>query len=296
LSKGVPIYTLVANHIPVNAKVIGANEYEGHFVFDLLYNNPTKVEPKVHSTDMHGINQVNFAILDFFGYQFAPRFTQIGSELTKLYGFQPIGKYDKCILRPSHKVNKKLIIEEWDNIQRIIASLALKTTTQSTIIRKLSSYKRNNRTQQALWEYDNLVRTYYLLDYIHSKTIRKNVQKALNRGEAYHRLRRIIAYGNEGKFRVHSHAEQHIWSDCGRLIANAILFYNLHLLSGLLEIHKSQNNTKQLELLKRISPVAWAHINIYGIYQFLETIPQLDLEKMVKHIDFEALFKKPKII
>ena len=296
LSKGVPIYTLVANHIPVNAKVIGANEYEGHFVFDLLYNNPTKVRSKVHSTDMHGINQVNFAILDFFDYQFAPRFTQIGSELTKLYGFQPTGKYDKYILRPSHKTNKKLIIEEWDNIQRIIASLALKTTTQSTIIRKLSSYKRNNRTQQALWEYDNLVRTYYLLDYIHSKTIRKNVQKALNRGESYHRLRRMIAYGNDGKFRVHSHAEQHIWSDCGRLIANAILFYNLHLLSGLLEIHKSKNNTGQLELLKRISPVAWTHINIYGIYQFLEVIPQLDLGKMIRQIDFGPLFKNPKII
>jgi len=159
----------------------------------------------------------------------------------------------------------------------------------------LSSYKRNNRTQEALWEYDNLVRTYYLLNYVHSKTIRKNVQKALNRGESYHRLRRIIAYDNEGKFRVHSQAEQHIWSDCSRLIANAILFYNLHLLSGLLEIHQSKNNIKELELLKRISPVAWAHINLYGSYQFLQVIPQLDLEKMIKQIDFESLLKKSDI-
>jgi len=294
LSKGVPIYTLVANHIPVNAKVIGAHEYEGHFVFDLLYNNPTKVKPKIHSTDMHGINQVNFAILDFFDYQFAPRFTQIGSELTKLYGFQPIEKYSNNILRPSHKVNKKLIIEEWDNIQRIIASLAVKTTTQSTIISKLASYKRNNRTQQALLEYDNLIRTYYMLNYIHSKTIRKNVQKALNRGEGYHRLRRKIAYDNEGKFRVHSQVEQHIWSDSSRLIANTILFYNLYLLSSLLKISQSQNNTKQLELLKRISPVAWTHINIYGTYHFLEATPQIDLNSMIEAIDFDALFKKVK--
>jgi TnpA family transposase len=291
LSKGVSIYTLVANHIPVNAKVIGAHEYEGHFVFDLLYNNPTKVKPQIHSTDMHGINQVNFAILDFFGYQFAPRFTKINSELAKLYGFQFIKKYSDFILCPSHKINKKLIIEEWDNIERIIASLAMKTTTQSTIIRKLSSYKRNNRTQQALWEYDNLIKTYYLLNYIHSKAIRKNVQKALNRGEGYHRLGKKIAYDNEGKFRVHSQAEQHIWSDFSRLITNTILFYNLHLLSGLLENGQSQNNTKQLNLLKKVSPVAWGHINIYGTYHFLEETPQIDLSGMIKGIDFDDLFK-----
>jgi TnpA family transposase len=294
LSKGIPIYTLVANHIPVNAKVIGANEYEGHFVFDLLYNNPTKVKPQIHSTDMHGINQVNFAILDFFGYQFAPRFTQISSELDKLNGFQSMRKYNKYMLRPSHKINKKLIIEEWDNIQRIIASLALKTTTQSTIIRKLSSYKRNNRTQQALWQYDKLIKTYFLLNYVHSKALRKNVQKALNRGEGYHRLRRKVAYDNEGKFRVHSRAEQHIWSDAGRLIANAILFYNLHLLSGILESAQAQSKVKQLELLKRISPVAWRHINIYGTYQFLETVPQLDLSRMVNDINIDALFRMAK--
>jgi hypothetical protein len=33
LNKGVVSYTLVANHIPVNAKIIGANEHESHFVF-----------------------------------------------------------------------------------------------------------------------------------------------------------------------------------------------------------------------------------------------------------------------
>jgi hypothetical protein len=39
LQKGVSSYTLVANHVPINAKVIGAHEHESHYVFDLLYNN-----------------------------------------------------------------------------------------------------------------------------------------------------------------------------------------------------------------------------------------------------------------
>ena len=56
LHKGIVSYTLVANHIPVNATIIGANEHESHYVFDLLFNNSTEIQPDVHSTDTHGAN------------------------------------------------------------------------------------------------------------------------------------------------------------------------------------------------------------------------------------------------
>lgn len=59
LKKGIVAYTLVANHIPVTARIIGANEHESHFVFDVLFNNTTNIQPTIHSTDTHGSNQVN---------------------------------------------------------------------------------------------------------------------------------------------------------------------------------------------------------------------------------------------
>lgn len=67
-------YTLVANHLPINARVIGAHEHESHYVYDLLANNTTEVQPARYSTDTHGTNHVNFALLHIFGYQFAPRY------------------------------------------------------------------------------------------------------------------------------------------------------------------------------------------------------------------------------
>lgn len=39
---------MVASHIPVNARIIGANEHESHYVFDILYNNTTDIQPIVH--------------------------------------------------------------------------------------------------------------------------------------------------------------------------------------------------------------------------------------------------------
>ena len=66
LKKGIVSYTLVANHVPINAKIIGANDHESHYVFDILFNNTTSIQPEVHSTDTHGTNEVNFALLHPF--------------------------------------------------------------------------------------------------------------------------------------------------------------------------------------------------------------------------------------
>ena len=78
------------------------------------------------------------------------------------------------------------------NIQHILASLALKVTRQSVIIAKLSSYPRKNRTKKALWELDNLRRSLHLLNYVDSPQFQRNIQRALNRGESYHKLVRAV--------------------------------------------------------------------------------------------------------
>ena len=176
LKKGIVSYTLVANHVPINAEIIGANDHESHYVFDILFNNSTDIQPEIHSTDTHGTNEVNFAILNMFGYQFAPRYRDIYDKVGEaLYGFKHPSQYDQdMVLRPVRKLNPDLVVEEWDNIQRIMVSLALKTTTQSTIVRKLSAFARKNKTRRALWEYDNIIRSLYLLDYIDSPPLRSN--------------------------------------------------------------------------------------------------------------------------
>jgi len=42
LKKGIVSYTLVASHIPVNARIIGANEHESQYVFDLCLTIPPR--------------------------------------------------------------------------------------------------------------------------------------------------------------------------------------------------------------------------------------------------------------
>ncbi|MBU0580269.1 MAG: Tn3 family transposase [Candidatus Margulisbacteria bacterium] len=285
LNKGITSYTLVANHIPVNSKIIGANEHESHYVLDLLFNNTSDINPEVHSTDSMGVNQINFILLHLFGYKFAPRYKNLNSKAKIIYSFKNINEYEDFLFKPIRKIKTQLIKEEWENIEKIIVSLALKSTTQSTIIRKLNSYKRKNKTRQALVELDNIARSIHILNYIDSIEFRRNIQKAINRVEGYHRLKRAIFYDNFGKFRVKTELGQQIWSECTRLIANIIIFYNAVILSKLIEHTENLEKIKEMEVIKRISPVAWRHINLYGQYKFYKKDNSINLDRIIEGLE-----------
>ena len=58
---------------------------------------------------------------------------------TSLIGFHHPNRYGDAILKPIRKVRENDIVREWDECRHIFVSLARKETTQSTIVRKLSS-------------------------------------------------------------------------------------------------------------------------------------------------------------
>src|SRR6266567_5422556 len=223
---------------------------------------------------------VNFALLHIFGYQFAPRYKAIQEKLrTSLYGFEHPTQYGEILLKPVRKLHTELIVEEWENLQRIFVSLALKTTTQSIIVHKLNSYARKNKTCQAFWEYDNIISSLYLLDFVDSPLLRKNVQTALNRGESYHQLRRAVSYANFGKLRFRSEEDQHLWHECSRLVTNCIIYYNMTILS---QLWAREEATQDMTHLAHISPVAWQHINFYGRYEFTKAPEPINMEEIVE--------------
>ena len=165
-----------------------------------------------------------------------------------------------------------------------MVSLALKTTTQNIIIGKLSTYARKNKTKRALWEYDNIIKSLYLLDYVDSPSLRSNVQHALNRGENYHQLHRAISFANFGKLRFRTEYEQQIWNECGRLIANCIVYYNVAILSNLLSYKEKTGSIQEIEQLKHISPIAWQHINLHGRYEFTKLTEDINIDSIIQEL------------
>ena len=53
-------------------------------------------------------------------------------------------------------------------------------------------------------------RSLHLLNYVDSPQFQRNIRRALNRGESYHKLVRAVAYANGGKLRVRTDQEQQL--------------------------------------------------------------------------------------
>ena len=118
------------------------------------------------------------------------------------------------------------------------------------------------------------------MDYIDSPPLRQNVQRTLNRGESYHKLRRAVSYANFGKLRFKTEKDQQIWQECSRLISNCVIYYNASILSRMLDYREA--HAQDSEALKRISPIAWQHINFYGRYEFNKSPEPINMDAIIQ--------------
>jgi len=252
--RGVVAFSLLANHVALQTELLGANQHESYWVFDICYNNTSDVMPATITGDMHSINKANFAILHWFGMNLAPRFTNMQAQLKHLCCACDPGEYSNFLIPPIGQIDRNLIASEKANIDRIVATLGLKEMSQSVLVRKLCTLSGHHRTRKAIFEFDKLIRSIYTLHYLRDPQLQRNVHRSQNRIEAYHQLRATLAQVSGRKELIgHTDLDVAISNECGRLVANIVIAYNSILLSGILTRYQAAGNQKVLELLKRIS-------------------------------------------
>jgi TnpA family transposase len=280
--RGVVAYSLLSNHVALQTELLGANQHESYWVFDICYNNTSDIVPTMITGDMHSINKANFAILNWFGLNLAPRFTNLQDQLKHLYCGCDKEEYSNFLISPVGQIDRELIVSEKDNIDRIVATLGLKEISQSTLVRKLCRLSGHHRTRKAIFEFDKLIRSIYTLRYLRDPQLQRNVHRSQNRIEEYHQLRSVIAQVSGRKELIgHTDLDVEISNQCGRLIGNIVIAYNSILLSGLLNRYQADNNQKALDRLKQISPVAWQHIHFLGHYVFRDKQNPIDLDAIL---------------
>ncbi|CAG9610627.1 Tn3 family transposase [Pseudoneobacillus rhizosphaerae] len=119
----------------------------------------------------------------------------------------------------------------------------------------------------ALRELGRIEKTLFVLDYISNETLRRRVQKGLNKGEAMNALARALFFGKRGELRERGLQEQLQRASALNILINAIAVWNTVYLTEATKILKEKGLLKE-ELLSHISPLSWEHINFLGEYTF----------------------------
>jgi hypothetical protein len=90
-------------------------------------------------------------------------------------------------------------------------------------------------------------------------------------------------------------AEQQIWNECSRLIANAIIYYNTLLLSRVYQQKAVAGDLEAIKILKGISPVAWRNINLIGNFDFTTGSSEVDMEALAARYQNEDFWRRSMI-
>ena len=284
--RGVVAYTLLSNYAPIQSDIIGAHDPESYYLFDVWYGNTSLINPMIITGDMHSVNKCNFAILHWFGAEFRPRFANLKHELKHIYCGKDPSHYQHFLSPPVGQIKSEVIFKEKENIDRIVASLASKEITQSTLVRKLCLLSDKNTTRQAVEEYDKLIRSIYTLTCILDPKIQSHSHRSQNRIESYHSLRAHISkVGGRKALLGKTDIEIEISNQCGRLMATVVIFYNAFLNSSLIEQDSIKNNKAKMKKVTKNSPIAFQHINFSGHFTFRKNKKKINIKKIIENID-----------
>ena len=125
------------------------------------------------------------------------------------------------VLRAS--VDVALIVEQWDQLVRVAASMKHRSAKTHDVMQRLVNASPADRLAKALTALGRAVKTTYLLRYIQDGDLRSRVQLQLNRGEGRHHLAKHLFWSQRGEFHRGDLQEVMSKASCLGLLSNAVI-------------------------------------------------------------------------
>jgi len=274
--KMIGIYTHTSNQLSVlNTQAISCAPRESLYVIDGFLDNNTILAIKEHTTDTEGFTEHIFALCYLLGIKFMPRIKDLKSQ--QLYRVDKDISYGDLDELLTKTVSLELIIQQFDQMMRVAASLKQKLSPAHEVIRRLSKGSPSDQLSRAFTQLGRLLKTEYILQYITDSNLRDKVQSQLNKGEHRHQLARYIFFANHGRFQVGDYEEIMNKASCLSLVSNAILYWNTIKMTEIIAMLRKNGEVIHDLTLSHISLLAHKHIIIMGTYFSDMVIKQPDI-------------------
>lgn len=262
---GVTFYTHISDqYTPFHTKVINAAVRDATHVLDGLLYHESELQIEEHYTDTAGFTDHVFGLMNLLGFRFAPRIRDLKDK--KLYVPGDIKPYPTLTNLIGGGINVKHIQKEWNEVLRLATSIKQGTVTASLMLRKLSSYPRQNGLAMALREIGRIERTLFTLEWLQNVELRRRVHVGLNKGEAKNALARAVFFNRLGELRDRSFENQRYRASGLNLVVAAIVLWNTVYLERAIQALRARGQEIDDSLLQHLSPLGWEHINLTGDY------------------------------
>ena len=263
--RALQLYTHTSDQHSVYAtQAISCTPREAGYVLAGILDNDTTLAIREHTSDTHGFTEHLFGLCALLGIAFMPRLKDLPDQV--------LGRIDRDAdygaLQPQlrGRINLDLILEQWDQLVRLAASLKDRLTPAHVVMQRLANANASDRLAGALTQLGRLMKTIHILRYIHEAPLRDAIQLQLNRGEFRHILAKSLFFANQGGFRSGDYEEVMNKASCLSLLSNAVLVWNTVHIARIVDQLSAAGHEVLDEDLARVSPLAHAHVIPNGSY------------------------------
>jgi TnpA family transposase len=179
--------------------------------------------------------------------------------------YRPDGRvsYENIDVLFTRTVNWRLIKTHWKDMMQVAISIQAGKVLPSMLLRKLSSYGRNNKLYRAFREVGRVARTLFLLEYISDKALRRRIHASTTKVESFNDFCDWIGFGGD-VLTSGDPVENEKRIKYTTVVADAVMLHNVVDLTAVLVELGKEGYPITRQLLSLLSPYMTAHIQRFG--------------------------------
>lgn len=249
--------------------ILPKTESEAAYVLDGLFDHDTVLDIQEYFTDTGGASDHVFGLFTLTGKRFAPRLRNLKDR--KFHTFEQGDAYPALTNHIGAPINTTLILDHWDDLLHLAASnhhAIRRAIDHPEEALGITEGKPTGQGSSGTRPH----RAVALHDRYSSPVLRRRCEAGLNKGEAAHKLKRAVFFHERGELRDRSFESQAFRASGLNLVVSAIVHWNTVYLDRAVAHLKMSGRNIPETLLKHISPLNWEHINLTGIYTWMQSI------------------------
>lgn len=246
--------------------------WEAVYILDGLLKNSSELQPQKVAGDTQAQSAPVFGLSYALGIELMPRIR----NWKDLIFFRPdeTATYEHIGSLFSDEIDWELIGTHWRDLMRVVASIRAGKILPSTLLRKLGNYSRKNRLYRAFREVGRAIRTEFLLRFLSSQELRRQITAATNTAESYNGFSKWLFFGGDGIVPDLDPEDQEKRLKFNQLLADSVVLQNAadmtHALRGLAR----EGYPLRRDEIAQLSPYLRDHIKRFGDYVVdLDEIP-----------------------
>jgi TnpA family transposase len=238
--------------------------WEAVHILDGLLQNRSDIQPDTIHGDTQAQNAPVFALAHLLGIKLMPRIRNW--KHLKLFRPDRKNRFEHIDVLFDEAIDWDLIESNFDDMLRVAVSIKAGHVTAAAILRRLGSASRKNKLYFAFRELGRVVRTKFLLSYLGDIELRRTIQAATNKSEAFNGFAQWVAFGGGGVIAENNRDEQRKVIKYNHLVSSLVIFHTADAMTKVLGELEAEGHTFSREAIGALSPYRREHINRFGDY------------------------------